>query len=245
MPTRMRQRWDPLGNWRGVPPDPVRTRVRRSQDSAHSLRRRAWTAPSSIHLLGWLISRQVRPRSESCHDGPSRARSVRVGEQGAARRGVCARTAGLYPNCGSVPELWASNPKVARASLTLLRRAFAGYRLDARLRVRGTARLLVDYDGVLGPNRPDSDATLHPLALSRCDAVELTEQEWKVVRFGQAGEKTVLAFGARTGGETVEVALDRKPGGETSRVYSVGARAKEPQRRDERREESEGARAQT
>jgi|CZKM01.1.fsa_nt_gi hypothetical protein len=130
-------------------------------------------------------------------------------------------------------------------SLTLLRRAFAGYRLDARLRVRGTARLLVDYDGVLGPNRPDSDATLHPLALSRCDAVELTEQEWKVVRFGQAGEKTVLAFGARTGGETVEVALDRKPGGETSRVYSVGARAKEPQRRDERREESEGEGAQS
>jgi hypothetical protein len=82
--------------------------------------------------------------------------------------------------------------------------------------VRGTVRLLVDYDGVLGPNRPDSDATLHPLALSRCNAVELNDQGWQVVRFGQTGEKTVLASGSRPGGETVEVRLDRKPGGEIS-----------------------------
>jgi tRNA 2-thiouridine synthesizing protein E len=68
-------------------------------------------------------------------------------------------------------------------SLTLLQRAFVGFRLEARLRLRGTARLLVDYDGVLGPNVPQSDATLHPLALSRCDAVELSEGHWKVIRF--------------------------------------------------------------
>ena len=108
-------------------------------------------------------------------------------------------------------------------SLTLLQRAFAGYRLDARLRVHGTVRLLVDYDGVLGPNRPDSDATLHPLTLSRCDAMELSEQEWKVIRFGQAGERTVAASGSRPGGETIAVRLDRKPGGETS--LSVDSRA--------------------
>jgi hypothetical protein len=86
-------------------------------------------------------------------------------------------------------------------SLTLLQRAFAGYRLDAKLRVRGTVRLLVDYDGVLGPNRPDADATLHPLALSRCNAVELSEKGWKVIHFGETGEKTVLAAGSRTGGK--------------------------------------------
>jgi hypothetical protein len=84
-------------------------------------------------------------------------------------------------------------------SLTLLQRAFAGYRLDALLRVRGTVQLLVDYDGVLGPNRPDSDATLHPLALSRCDAVELNEQEWKVIHFGQNAEKTVVASSQKVG----------------------------------------------
>jgi hypothetical protein len=129
-------------------------------------------------------------------------------------------------------------------SLTLLQRAFAGFRLDAKLHVRGTVRLLVDYEGALGPNRPDSDATLHSLALSRCDAVELADREWKVICFGEAGEKTVLASGSRPGGETLSVRLDRKLSGETSRGYSVGARAKKPQRRDERREENGGAGAQ-
>ena len=122
------------------------------------------------------------------------------------------------------------------SSLTLLQRSFAGFRLDARLRMRGTVRLLVDYDGVLGPNCTESDSTLHPLVLSRCDAVELSEHQWKVIRFGQTGEQTVLASGQTVGqasrlpsdtgdegaGGTLALlsgsalALDRKPGGETS-----------------------------
>jgi hypothetical protein len=95
-------------------------------------------------------------------------------------------------------------------SLTLLQRAFAGFRLEARLRLRGTAQLLVDYDGVLGPNLPQSDATLHPLALSRCDAVELSEGHWKVIRFGQeAGQASRLSEG--------RLALDASDAGETRR----------------------------
>jgi hypothetical protein len=121
-------------------------------------------------------------------------------------------------------------------SLTLLQRAFAGFRLEARLRLRGTARLLVDYDGVLGPNLPQSDATLHPLALSRCDAVELSEGHWKVLRFGEeVGQASQLSEGrlaldlgtagetpGKAGGtpaplpKTVTVVVDRKPGGATS-----------------------------
>ena len=108
-------------------------------------------------------------------------------------------------------------------SLTLLRRAFAGFRLEARLRVRGTMRLLADYEGLLGPNVPQSDATLHPLALSRCDAVELSDGQWKVIRFGASGEQTVVASGQEAGqgtrlperGAALEVALDRKPDGAT------------------------------
>jgi hypothetical protein len=121
-------------------------------------------------------------------------------------------------------------------SLTLLQRAFAGFRLEARLHLRGTARLLVDYDGVLGPNAPQSDATLHPLALSRCDAVELSEWHWKVIRFGEeVGQASRLSEGrlaldpsdaddarGKAGGapapppETVTVVMDRKPSGVTS-----------------------------
>ncbi len=84
--------------------------------------------------------------------------------------------------------------------------------------MRGTVRLLLDYDGVLGPNRPESDSTLHPLALSRCDAVELSEHQWKVIRFGQASDPTVLASGSRPTGRTIALALDHKFGGET-RLY--------------------------
>ena len=84
-------------------------------------------------------------------------------------------------------------------ALTLLQRAFAGFHLDARLRLRGTVRLLLDYEGVLGPNLPQSDATLHPLSLSRCHAVELSEGYWKLIRFGASGEQTVLASGKRVG----------------------------------------------
>ncbi|MCX6928944.1 MAG: hypothetical protein NT154_37895, partial [Verrucomicrobia bacterium] len=110
-------------------------------------------------------------------------------------------------------------------SLTLLRRAFADFCLNASLRARGTVRLLFDYEGALGPNLPQSDATLHPLTLSRCDALELNGDEWKLIRFGQPGEKTVLASGQSVGqgthslGErtrTITVTLDHKPDGQTS-----------------------------
>ena len=109
-------------------------------------------------------------------------------------------------------------------SLTLLRRAFAGFRLEARLHLRGTVRLLMDYDGALGPNMAQSDATLHPLCLSRCEVVELSESQWKVVQFGPSGQQTVLASGEHAGqgtrpsegGRTVKVTLDRSPGGPAS-----------------------------
>jgi hypothetical protein len=114
-------------------------------------------------------------------------------------------------------------------SLTLLGRAYGGFRLEARLRLRGTVRLLVDYAGVLGPNLPQSDATLHPLALSRCDAVELSEGNWRVIRFGEGGGQAARLSAGRFAPisgkagvtpaslpETVKVIVDRKPGGAAS-----------------------------
>ena len=121
-------------------------------------------------------------------------------------------------------------------SLTLLKHAFAGSRLEARMRLQGTARLLLDYDGVLGPNLPQSDATLHPLALSRCDVVELSEGQWKVSRFGDVvGQVSRLSEGplaldpsdaddarGKAGGtpaplaKTVTVVVDCKSSGATS-----------------------------
>jgi hypothetical protein len=100
-------------------------------------------------------------------------------------------------------------------SLTLLRRAYAGFHLEASLRVHGTIRLLFDYDGALGPNLPQSDATLHPLAQSRCQAVELNEHGWRIIHYAQPGEETVVASGPRPSDQTVAVGLERQPSGET------------------------------
>jgi hypothetical protein len=100
-------------------------------------------------------------------------------------------------------------------SLTLLERAFPAFRLDARLRVHGSVSLLLDYRGALGPSLPQSDATLHPSALSRCDTVELDEGHWKLVRYSNVGKQTVLASGIRPGSTNIALSLDREPGGVT------------------------------
>jgi len=59
---------------------------------------------------------------------------------------------------------WVRNVGSSRPEPDVAKMRLRGYRLDARLRVRGTVRLLIDYDGVLGPNEVQSDATLHPPA---------------------------------------------------------------------------------
>lgn len=66
------------------------------------------------------------------------------------------------------------------------------------MRVRGAARLFWDYHGVLGPNVPQSDATLHPLMRSRHRAVELTPDGWRIVVVSQPGKETTLASGRTT-----------------------------------------------
>ncbi len=59
-------------------------------------------------------------------------------------------------------------------SLTLLRCSYREFTLEADLRLRGTARIMWGYQTPLGPNRPASDATLHPLSLTRHQALELS-----------------------------------------------------------------------
>ena len=46
-------------------------------------------------------------------------------------------------------------------SLTCLRQTLQSFQLEATLRVRGTARLFWDFHAPLGPDKPQSDATLH------------------------------------------------------------------------------------
>ena len=79
------------------------------------------------------------------------------------------------------------------SSLTLLRRAYGDFELDAALELRGRAGILLDYAAPLNPSAPSSDATLHPLMRTRHAAVELSPGSGRLVRYDGAGAETVIA----------------------------------------------------
>lgn len=97
-------------------------------------------------------------------------------------------------------------------SLTLLRQTCSDCTLQARFHLRGTARLLWDYTAPLGPDRPQSDATLHSLMLTRHAGVEMNAHGWRVVRADDTGSVAVLASGSSEGRRDWTVALKRSAG---------------------------------
>ncbi len=95
-------------------------------------------------------------------------------------------------------------------SLTLLRKAYDDFNLQATLHLRGQACLLLDYAAPLGPNTPSSDATLHPLMDSRYMALELAPAQWRLLRRGPSGESEALASGRLKLQEPQTVQLQRQ-----------------------------------
>jgi len=83
----------------------------------------------------------------------------------------------------------------AGPGMTLLRRAYSDLRLRCRATVRGTARLLWGWNGVLGPDRHGSDATLHPLARTHYRALEWRVDGWSLVEVDPSGGERVVANG--------------------------------------------------
>lgn len=98
-------------------------------------------------------------------------------------------------------------------SFTCLRETFRQFNMNTTLRLRGTASLIWDYRGALGPNLPQSDATLHSLAKTRFQAVQLSPTGWQVIRVDERGNSTTLASGVETNHETQRIHLQRKPDG--------------------------------
>jgi hypothetical protein len=79
--------------------------------------------------------------------------------------------------------------------MTLLRRAYGTFHLRCRATVRGTARLLWGWNGVLGPDRHGSDATLHPLARTHCRMLEWRWEGWSVIEVDATGVEHPVASG--------------------------------------------------
>jgi hypothetical protein len=97
-------------------------------------------------------------------------------------------------------------------SFTILRQTCSDCTLQARFHLRGTARLLWDYTAPLGPDQPQSDATLHPLMLTRHAGVEMDAHGWRIVRADDAGALAVLASGSSEGRRDWTIALKRSAG---------------------------------
>ena len=110
----------------------------------------------------------------------------------------------------------------AGPSFTCLRRAYGDFKLETALRVRGVTRLFWDYHGALGPDRPQSDATLHPLMRSHYRAVELSPDGWRVVVVKGAGEETTLASGRMTNGLVWNLTLEHRA--DSSTRFKAGGR---------------------
>jgi hypothetical protein len=100
-------------------------------------------------------------------------------------------------------------------SLTCLRPSFHGFQLEATLRLRGTARLFWDFHAPLGPDKPGSDSTLHPLMRTRHQAVELSPTRWKVISVDAKGQAATLASGSVAQRSEWLLRLRRQPDGST------------------------------
>ncbi|HNR33287.1 MAG TPA: hypothetical protein PKI11_20520, partial [Candidatus Hydrogenedentes bacterium] len=81
------------------------------------------------------------------------------------------------------------------ASLAILRRGGPVRRLKSVLEVRGAAMIIWDAGMPLGPNRPTSNATLHPLMLSQFTGLDLSEKAWALVRYDAHGKWEEMARG--------------------------------------------------
>jgi hypothetical protein len=98
-------------------------------------------------------------------------------------------------------------------AFTCLRKTFRAFTLDTRLQLRGTAYLMWNYRGALGPDQPNSDASLHPLMWTRFEALELSPAGWKVIRVDEHGGTTIVAAGTATHPPVWPLRLERKAGG--------------------------------
>ena len=101
-------------------------------------------------------------------------------------------------------------------SITCLRRGYSDFTLDARLHVRGSVRVIWGYEAPLGPDRPASDATLHPLSLTRHQGLDLGPDCWRIVAVDAQGKVQVVSRGKRETGRPWEVTVRRQADGATT-----------------------------
>lgn len=102
----------------------------------------------------------------------------------------------------------------AGASLALTKSARRAFNLRVRATVRGTARIVWGWAGVLGPDRHGADATLHPLVRTAHQALEWRRERWRVLQVDARGGETELARGNWDEAATRDLEIDQSATGE-------------------------------
>lgn len=91
-------------------------------------------------------------------------------------------------------------------SMTIIRRNFAEFSLEAHLSSNGAKRLICNHNAPLGPDRPmGADGHPHPLSLASCLEFSLRAQGWALTRITAGGVRQVLAEGAAPCSAEMEV----------------------------------------
>lgn len=68
-------------------------------------------------------------------------------------------------------------------------------RLEAKLRIYGTAQIMWNHHAPFGPDHPKANCGLHPLMRTGYDALEISESAWALVRYDKVGKRTDIAVG--------------------------------------------------
>ena len=97
-------------------------------------------------------------------------------------------------------------------AFTLLQQAWSEFSLETEFSFQGTARLIWDYAGVLGPERTRSNTGPHPMALRNYTAVEFQGSHYRVLRVESTGREVDLHRGTFSPDQNGSIRLVRSAG---------------------------------
>lgn len=85
----------------------------------------------------------------------------------------------------------------AHGGPTLIRTKIGGQpqRIDAQMKIHGTAALVWNMQGPMGADAPRSDATLHPRMTHSCHMLEIGPELWRILAVDDKGQEQDIASG--------------------------------------------------
>lgn len=86
---------------------------------------------------------------------------------------------------------WVSAPN--GPSLALALRDYRNFRLEAILRAEGDWRLVWNFRGPLGPDRPTADALISPLTWRSMTALSFSQETWELAELEDSGQTSLCA----------------------------------------------------